>query len=247
MKPLKYFLILPFLLLSDILCSQGYQINMVKSEFIGKQLQISYDFVNARESDLFYVWVEIENKNGETIIAKAFSGDLGANIRGGTNKKITWIPERDSIFLNEEVLIEVKAEKYVKSYNRGSMMLKSAVFPGWGQTRISGGKPWWLTGVAAYGTLAGGLLVRNKSNDTYNSYQNEEDPVKRDELFNQAQKQSNISGALIVTGAAIWFANICWMAAMPNNYLPLKHVNLTLNQSNGQLRGTTSLTMKINF
>lgn len=126
-------------------------------------------------------------------------------------------------------------------------MFKSAVFPGWGQTCISRGKPFWLTGVAAYGSLAGGLIVRNKSNDTFSSYQAEEDPVKRDELFNQAQKQSNISGALVVTGAAIWVANICWMAAMPNNYLPLKHVNLTLNQSNDSFRKATLLTMKINF
>ena len=235
MKPLTNFLVIIFLLLSDVLYSQDYQINLTKSEYIGKQLQISYDFSNTRESDLFYVWVEIEDKNGAPIRAKTFSGDIGDKIYGGTNKKITWIPEKDSIFLNEEVLIEVKAEKYVKAYNKSSMMLKSAVFPGWGQSKVSRGKPFWLTGVAAYGTLAGGLIVRNKSNNTYNSYLSEEDPVKRDELFNQAQKQSNISGALIVTGAAIWAANICWMAAMPNNYLPLKHVNLTLNQSNGPL------------
>jgi hypothetical protein len=37
------------------------------------------------------------------------------------------------------------------------------------------------------------------------------------------------------------------MAAMPNNYLPLKHVNLTLNQSNDSFRKATLLTMKINF
>ena len=79
----------------------------------------------------------MEKKNGELIKMKGISGDAGDKIKAGKNKQITWVPEKDSVFLNEVVYVEVKAEKYVKSFNKGSMMLLSTAFPGLGQTKIS--------------------------------------------------------------------------------------------------------------
>jgi hypothetical protein len=247
MKKQKLFLILPFLLLPYKSHSQGFLITPPKLEFNGKQLLISYDFINKNQADQFYVWVEMEKKNGESIPVKALSGDLGDNIKGGNNKKITWVPEKDNIFLDEEVFVEVKAEKYIKSFNKGSMMLVSTAFPGLGQTKISKGKPWWLTGVAAYGALAGGFIVHTSYIKTYDSYRIEEDPSKRSDLLTKAQKQMNTSGALIVSGAALWVANIFWVALTPNKYQPLQHVKLSLNQSTGPDKGTALLTLRLNF
>ena len=65
--------------------------------------------------------------------------------------------------------------------------------PGLGQTKISKGKPYWLTGVAAYGALAGGFIVHQSYLKTYDSYRVEEDPLKRKDLFDKTQKQMNIS------------------------------------------------------
>jgi hypothetical protein len=247
MKKQKLFLLLPFLLLSFKSSSQGFLITPPKLEFDGKQLLISYDVINKNQGDQFYVWVEMEKKNGEPIKMKALSGDVGDNIKGGTNKKITWVPEKDSVFLNEEVFVEVKAEKYIKSFNKGSMMLLSTAMPGLGQTKISKGKPWWLTGVAAYGALAGGFIAHKNSLKTYDSYRMEEDPLKRSDLFNLTQKQMNISNALIVSGAALWVANIFWVAVTPNKYQPLQHVKLSLEKSNGPDNGATLLTLRLNF
>ena len=137
MKTQKLFLILLFILLPIKFYSQGFQITPPKLDFDGRQLSVSYDFVNYRQSDLFYVWVEMEKKNGELIKMKGISGDAGDKIKAGKNKQITWVPEKDSVFLNEVVYVEVKAEKYVKSFNKGSMMLLSTAFPGLGQTKIS--------------------------------------------------------------------------------------------------------------
>jgi hypothetical protein len=247
MKKQKLFLILPFLLLTFKSYTQGFLITPPKLEFDGKQLLIFYDFINKNQADQFYVWVEMEKKNGESIPVKALSGDVGDNIKGGNNKKITWVPEKDNIFLNEEVSVEVKAEKYVKSFNKGSMMLLSTAFPGLGQTKISKGKPWWLTGVAAYGTLAGGFIIHASYVKTYDSYRTEEDPSKRSDLLARAQNQMNTSGALIVSGAALWVANIFWVALTPNRYKPLQHVKLSLDQSTGPDKGTALLTLRLNF
>jgi hypothetical protein len=127
------------------------------------------------------------------------------------------------------------------------MILLSSIMPGLGQTKISNGKPYWLTGVIAYGALAGGFVTYQGYTKTYDSYRVEEVPQKRKELLNEAQNKLNMSGALVVAGAAIWAANLIWVAATPNHYKPLKYVNLSYDPSAGPLRGTTLLTLKVNF
>ncbi|HUX59609.1 MAG TPA: hypothetical protein VMV77_21745 [Bacteroidales bacterium] len=247
MKKRRIFLFLFFLFLVGKSSSQSVSITTPRVEFNGDQLLISYDVISKNLTDQFYVWIEIEKKNGEPIQVKALSGDVGENVKGGANKQISWIPEKDSIFLNEEVFVEVKAEKYVKSFNKGSAMLMSTVMPGLGQTKISKGKPWWLTGVAAYGALAGGLIVHNSYIKTFDSYRIEENPSVRADLLNQAQQQMNLSSVLIVSGAAIWAANIFWVAMTPNKYKPLQNVKLSLYQSTGPYKGTTLLSLRLNF
>lgn len=246
---MKYciFLFLTFFTLAFNCYSQGFIITSPKVNFDGKQLSISYDVINKNPSDKFFVWIEIEKKDGEIMHTEAVSGDIGENIKPGTNRQITWIPEKDNIFLNEEVFVEVKAERYVKSFNKGSAILMSTAMPGLGQTRISKGKPWWITGVAAYGAIAGGFVVHSSYIKTYDSYRIEEDPSARADLFNKAQQQMNLSSVLIVSGAAIWAANIFWVALTPNKYKPLQNVNLSLYQSTGPNKGTTLLSLKINF
>ena len=246
MKKHKLILILLFILYSFKSYSQDFSITPPKLEFDSKQLLISYDVISKNQSDKFYVWVNIEKKNGERIQIKALSGDIG-DIKAGKDKKILWIPEKDSIFLNEEVLVEVKAEKYIKSFNKGSSMLMSTVVPGLGQTKISKGKPYWLTGLAAYGALAGGLISHTSYVKTYNSYSTEEDASKRADLLNQAQMQMNISSGLLISAAALWAANIIWVTAIPNKYQPMQHVKFSLEKSTGNYKGTTLLTMRFNF
>lgn len=247
MKTQKLILFIPFLLVSVESASQGFVITSPRLEFDGNQLMIAYDIVDKNQADQFYVWVEMEKKNGESVKAKALSGDVGDKIKAGTNKKIAWIPAKDSVFLNEEVLVEIKAEKYNKSFNKGTMMLMSAAVPGLGQTKISKGKPWWVTGIAAYGALAGGLIVHQKYLNTYDIYRVEEDPLTRKELFDKTQRQMNLSGALFVSGAALWAANIIWVAITPNRYQPLKSVKLSLDNTTGPYKGTTLLTLRFNF
>lgn len=248
MEKQKLFLVLPFFLLPFQSSSQDFQVTKPVLVFDSTRLLISYDLINKNQADLFYIWVEMQKINNEPIRMKALSGDVGDNIKAGKNKKITWIPEKDSVFLNEEVFVEVKAEKYIKSFNKGSMMLLSAAIPGLGQTKISKGKPWWLTGVAAYGALVSGVIVHYKSDQTFSSYQDETaDPLRRADLFNRYNKEMNISNALIVSGAALWGANIIWVALTPDKYQPLQHVKLSLDQSNGIYNRATLLTFRLDF
>jgi hypothetical protein len=247
MKKQEIILILALLLYSLTTFSQGFLITPPKLDFDGNQLLISYDVINKNASDQFYVWVEMEKKSGEPIQIKALSGDVGENVKSGLNKKITWVPSKDNIFLDEEINVEVKAEKYVKSFNKGSALLMSTAFPGLGQTKISNGKPWWITGIIAYGALAGGLVTHASYLKSYDSYRSETNPSKRSDLLAQTQKQMNLSNALIISGATLWAANILWVAITPDRYQPLQNVKLTLEQSTRPFKGTTLLSLKVNF
>lgn len=244
-QELSFFMVI-LLILSVRTYSQDFQITPPRLDFDGKKLQISYDLVESKGSDQFYIWVEIQKRTGEPLKTISLSGDIG-DMKKGKNKSITWIPENDSIFLNEVVNVEIKAEKYQKSFNKGSMVLLSVVMPGLGQTKISKGKPYWIMGVAAYGTLAGGLVYNSMANKSYEQYQTEEDPKKRSDLFDQTQKQMNMSGALIISSAAIWTANLFWVIATPNRYLPLKYGKVAVVPSTDPLRGNTLLTFRVNF
>jgi hypothetical protein len=226
--------------------SQDFSITPPKLVFEGDKLLVLYDVISKSPSDKFYVWVEMEKKNGERIDAKALSGDIG-DIKAGKNKKIIWVPKEDAVFIEEEVFVEVKAEKYIASFKKGSSILMSAVIPGLGQTKISKGKPYWVTGVVAYGALVGGLILHASSNKTYDNYSVEIDASKREDLFNQAQKQRNTSTILLVSAAALWTANMIWVSAIPKKYKPLDHLSLSLDRTPGSNRGIALLTMRVNF
>ena len=218
-----------------------------RPEINGNQLIIFYDIITKNLTDQFYIWIEIKNSKGEIIKAKALSGDIGANVKAGSNKKIIWSPEQDSIYLDEEVFVEVKAEKYVKSFNKGSMILKSMVLPGWGQTEISNGKPWWVAGIAVYGTLAGGYIYHKKYLDSYDSYKIQEDPLKRADLLDQTQKYLDISTVMLYSAVSAWAINVLWVALTPNKYQPLQHVKFSLYSSPVPSNGGVLLSLRYDF
>ncbi len=247
MEKKRFIFFLLFFFLPLNFYSQGFRLTRPGLNFDGSQLMISYDLTSNNQKELFYVWVEIEKKNGEALPATRLNGEVGEHIRPGSSKSITWIPEADNVYLNEEVFVEVKAERYIPSFKKGQAMLLSAALPGLGQSRIYNGSPWWLTGVTAYGAIAGGLIANMGYVNTYDSYRTEDDPVKRVDLLTTAQQQKDISTALIASGAAIWAVNMIWAAVVPQRYQPLRHAPLSFNPSIEPQRGDALLTLKFNF
>lgn len=227
--------------------AQDFLITPPVLTFDGKVLNISYDIISKNKSDQFYIWINIQKKNGEPVAARSFSGDVGEKVNAGTGKKVIWIPERDSVFLDEEINVEINAEKYSRSFNKGSAVLLSAALPGLGQTKIGNGKPYWLTGVAAYSIIAGGLIAYSSSIKTYDRYKTQENPAEREDLYNKAQNQMTASRVLIISGAVVWAANIIWVALIPQKYKPLKNVNFSLEKSASPTGRAMLLTLSLNF
>jgi hypothetical protein len=247
MKIQRLFLFLFSLFLMSRSFSQGVLLTQPRLKTEGNELIIYYDIITRKLTDQLFIWVEMKRSNGEIIQAKALSGDVGANVKAGNNKKIIWSAEKDSIYLNEEIVVEVKAEKYIRSFHRGSMLLKAVVFPGWGEASISGSKLWWLTGITAYGTLGTGYLFNKKYLKSYGSYKVALDPLKRQDLLKQTQKELDLSSVMLYTAASVWVANILWVALVPNRYQPLQHTKLSINSAPDLYNGRLLFSLKLDF
>ncbi len=75
----------------------------------GNKVQISYDLLNSAKEDIYTIRIEVTDSKGQSIDARSLSGDIGDNIMGGGNKKILWDIEADSIFLDDEIFVQVYA------------------------------------------------------------------------------------------------------------------------------------------
>jgi len=101
--------------------------------------------------------------------------------------------------------------------------------------------------LVVYGTLAGGCLYHLNYRKNYNSYTVEENTVKRINLFNQAQKQVEISRALIYSAASVWAVNVIWIALAPDRYQPLQHAKVSLDLLPGPNGGSSVLSLRLDF
>jgi hypothetical protein len=90
----------------------------------------------------------------------------------------------------------------------GKHLLQSAIIPGWGLTKLSKGKPYWLIGVAGAGGIATSIYFNNQAYSNYNKYLDSYDEGKIDTYFNNAKTQDNISKAFALTAVAIWVTDL---------------------------------------
>jgi hypothetical protein len=247
MKKSALLLIFLIAIFSNKLLSQNFVITEPKAEFDGYKLFITYNFIDKSPSDIFYIWVEIRNQAGNPIKVYSFKGDVGDSIKPGSNKKITWIPEDDAVFLDEDVTVEIMGEKYVRSFSRSKVILQSTIVPGLGQTKVKNVNPWWLISIPAYGTLAGGLILHSVYVNSYDDYKTETEPVERQDLYDKSQKQKNLSGALLISSAVIWGGNLIWMSIIPDRYKPLEHAKLSFNAYPISQEWIDVLSLKVTF
>jgi len=237
MRKFLIFQVVLFLISPSIILSQPEVIiPEPRLELVENRIIIEYDILNSQQTDLFFIWIEVTDANGRILSAVSLSGDLGENIKGGANKKITWNFKQDDIILDGEIFIEVKAENKklpevqkevipdktipateVKTISKGNMVLSSIVLPGWGQSKVHQGKPYWLFGVAGYGCLAGSVYLNKQAINTYDEYKGLLDTGERNSLYDKAVRQDKISKYLAYSAATIWTINLIWVLATPNN------------------------------
>ncbi len=203
-------------------------------------LMITYDILDANPDDKFNIWLEITDSDGTEIKANTLRGDIGDNIKAGTNKQIVWNLHADNIYVDNTINIEIIAEKIkpeiiseekvvsetpsdiskkeditiaeepavtMSKVNIGNNLLKSVVFPGWGLTTLSRGKPYWILGVAGVGCIASSIYFNQQAQSSYDNYLSSPD----DDIlhyYHDAERYGDISKALAWTAAVIWLADL---------------------------------------
>jgi len=156
------------------------------------------------------------------------------------NKRIIWDLGMDHLVIDEQISVEVKAEKIIspetaaedkttdektyhetKEVSKFDMILASFIMPGWGQSKASEGRRYWLTGVAHYGCLVGAAIFIWRSEYNYSILE-----------INKADRQGITAAVLGFSATGIWLANMIWVIATPppgeKSYLLLKDHNIRL-------------------
>ena len=119
----------------------------------------------------------------------------------GINQKEDGADRKNSFEVPAETDVnyaEVKVGKY---------LLQSVIFPGWGLTRLTEGKPYWIMGIAGVGCIATSVYYNRKAHDSYGNYlESSEDDITG--YYDEAISRDNISIAFACAAAAIWLADL---------------------------------------
>ncbi len=221
-----------FLMISIVMWGQTLtDISSPVLDYNNECLYISYN-INGKSSEIYNVWIEVLNSKGEKINAQALSGNIGPNIKSGNNKTIVWNLTEDNIFLDEAISVKIFAQFTFSQYSKGKLLVLSTVWPGWGQSKLKKGKPYWLIGVAGVGCIAGSYWYNQQSVNSYNQYIDAITISDSDKYYNQAIQQDNTSKILAYSAIGIWTINIIWVALMPNKInsnITHRNVKLSIN------------------
>lgn len=191
--------------------------------YIEGEVIITYDIQSQNSDDLFNVWIVIKDANNNPLDARSLEGDVGVEVRPGADKKIIWRPDADEIVLGEGISVQVFTElvesklsiepaQKVSESDKVKVLpvvAQSLLFPGLGLSRITG-QPHWIRGVAGYCAIGSSVALTISARNNYDLYTEENDPLVRDELFDNAVTQDNISEILAYTAVAIWVGDIIW-------------------------------------
>ena len=112
MRKTSVFIFILFLFFQNFCSYAQTEIRLSKPrlELEDNNLVISYDILNSKQTDKFRIWIEITDSIGQNINARSLSGDIGENVLGGNNKKITWNLKADNISLDIGIYVQVYAE-----------------------------------------------------------------------------------------------------------------------------------------
>jgi hypothetical protein len=220
---LKLTILLLFTTCSIHLYSQKIKVQTKSIEEIDNKLVVKYDLAKSKTDQKFNISIEITGSNGYILQTKSLSGDIGKNISGGTKKQIVWDYNADGIVLNETINIEVLADPIfeesltIESVSMGKALFLSTILPGLGMSKIEKGKPYWLMGCAAYGTLAYSYILNKKANENYDAYLTNTDKTLNDELLSDSQHQNKLSKTMAYTAIGIWSISLVWTAIKAKN------------------------------
>lgn len=203
------------------------QITKPNLSYEKEKLYISYDIID-KDKAAYHIELEVVSASHALIEASFLTGDIGANIKAGNNKNIVWDIKREGVDLDKSISVRVVATKMSSGFSKGKLLLQSAVWPGWGQTKISNGKPYWLIGCAGVACIAGSYVYNQQSVKNYDQYLDALTVAEGDKYYDKAVMQDNTSSILGYSAIGIWAANLLWVALTPEKNTSGRKVNVAV-------------------
>jgi hypothetical protein len=185
----------------------------------GESLIITYDIVKASGNEAFDVSINITTTSGKKISAYALTGDIGAGVYAGKYKRITWDLKKDNVYIDDEILVEVIAmsAQAATGASVGGALLRSAVWPGWGNSYAKDGGAYWLMGFVAWGAAGGAFYYNNQAYNAYEDYKGATTSGERDQFFQDAEDHKAMQTNLMIAAGAIWAIDLIWTGIQANN------------------------------
>lgn len=173
----------------------------------GKNLVTTYTIVSEKKFAEYLFTTEVRNSQGK-IITPLLSTKPDSSVIAYTGQNTnTWAFEKDGTVLNEKIYITLSIYPIIH-VPLSAHLIKSAIYPGWGNYRLGNKNFYFTYGLAGWGLMAGSIMLNRSAGDNYENYKNTFDPSLGDEYFNRAVTQNKISYVCFGVGAALWIANI---------------------------------------
>ncbi len=183
-----------------------------------QKLIVTYDILDYSKEDLFDVYVELTTSSGNVVRARSVDGDINKKVVGGQGYKIIWNLVEDSVLIDEDVDIQVNADVTVdlSYFKYPTLMLSSTLLPGAGLKKITRKRPYLLLSLLGYSGIGASIYFYTQGQKAYSDYENESDPVLRQEHYDLANRNNNNATVVGLSSAGIWLINYIWLTTKWN-------------------------------
>lgn len=213
---IKHFLFLIFTVFSGLVQAQTKSINTsnIDFRFAEGKIYITYDIVNSAHNELYTINVSVFRENGGKLNAVSLSGDL-KEINGGAGKTIIWEQRKDGYVLDEKIYVSLAIAPKV-AIPVLTHILKSAVYPGWGDYKIRNGKYHFIYGVAGLSAIGASIYMNSQAQKNYTNYKNSLVYSESNSLFNKAKQQQSLSYIFAGTACLVWTIDLASLYSKTN-------------------------------
>lgn len=178
--------------------SEGLYVELNKINNYKNKFDISYSINNANKSHSFSVSVKAFSKYEEIVLPEV-SRNI-TNVKGNKLNSISLV-KNEELNSTDTILFKVIA-KYTPSLSLRGHLIKSLIFPGWGDMRLRNNGSAMLLGFLGYGLVFYSINTYQLTKSYSNKYYTESSNLNYN--YNTAIKYKNASRILALSAAFIW-------------------------------------------
>ena len=206
-------------------------------------VKFNFDIKHFKDYDIFNVNLSAVDKNQKSYNVNSLFEHK--DLKGGKNT-IFWNPLLDGYKLDGDyqINLELRKSSSIKISYRNHIV-KSLLFPGWGDMRLRNSNRFILFGIGAiaYGSLLSSLNYNSSANKNYEYYINSAIVEESNNYFLNAKKNANISRILAGLTAITWTADLFFLTKRINNVIK----DRSLSNFYNQMQNRKSRTNKNNY